>query len=155
MKNCNYFNIKYAQERHNLIINDFGGLKGVKDIGLLESALEFIKYDNYYPDFEDKLTHLVFSVAQSHPFLDGNKRTSIALGSYFLQINGYSEYIIDHFMEYMEQLVLMITQQSISKDDLHLFIIFINNDLPFTEELDIKYLEGLQTIARFKKNFDT
>lgn len=154
MTTCNYFNIKYAQEQHDFIIEKIGGLPGIKDRGLLDSALEFIKNDDYYPRFEDKLTHLVFSVVQSHPFLDGNKRTSIVLGSYFLQINGYSEYIVGHFMEYMEQLVLMITQQSISKEDLCLFINLLINDLPFTEKLELKYLKGLQTIEMLKSEFE-
>jgi hypothetical protein len=39
-------------------------------------------------EFESKLTHLVYSVNKSHCFNDGNKRTSIALGAFFLEING-------------------------------------------------------------------
>ena len=48
-----------------------------------------IQNDDYYPALEDKLTHLVFALAKFHCFTDGNKRSAIALGAYFLELNGY------------------------------------------------------------------
>lgn len=149
----NYFNIDHAKKEHDLIISEFGGLSGFKNEGLLDSALEFIKVDDYYPDFERKLTHLVFSIAESHPFLDGNKRTSIALGAYFLQINDYTTYVIGNFINYMEHLIIMTIQQIITKDDLCTFITLIINDLPFTDDLSLQYINGLATIEENEKNF--
>ena len=84
-----YFDIHYAVKLHDWIINNSGGLAGTNNLGLLEAPLAHIQNDDYYPEFEDKLTHLVFSVNKSHAFIDGNKRSSIELGCYFLQINGY------------------------------------------------------------------
>lgn len=79
----NYFTRTYAIKTHDFIIDISGGAHGVNDIGLLESVLDHIQNDLYYPELEDKLTHLVFSVNKNHAFSDGNKRSSIALGAYF------------------------------------------------------------------------
>ncbi|MBJ2869426.1 type II toxin-antitoxin system death-on-curing family toxin, partial [Salmonella enterica subsp. enterica serovar Derby] len=84
-----YFDVTYAVITHDWIIEESGGLKGTKDIGQLESPLEHIQNDWYYPEIEDKLTHLVFSINKNHAFNDGNKRSSLALGAYFLELNGF------------------------------------------------------------------
>ena len=57
-----YFDVKHAVEVHDYIIEVSGGLHGYRDIGLLESVLEHIQNDMYYPSFPEKLTHLVFAV---------------------------------------------------------------------------------------------
>jgi len=74
-----YFDITHAIEVHDWIIENSGGLAGINNLGLLESSLEHIQNDNYYPKIEDKLTHLVFSIIKFHAFTDANKRSSIAL----------------------------------------------------------------------------
>ena len=58
----NYFTLEYAIKKHDFIIDESGGSHGVNDIGLLDSVLEHIQNDLYYPEFEIKLTHLVYSV---------------------------------------------------------------------------------------------
>lgn len=133
-----YFQINHALETHNLIIKKSGGMQGIKDIGLLESVLSFIQNDDYYPTFEEKIGHLVFAVAKNHAFLDGNKRSSIALGSLFLKINGYPDFIVDNFMEKMETVVLVTVINKITKEDLIEIIALIINDLPYTDEINIK-----------------
>ena len=133
-----YFQINHALETHNLIIKKSGGMQGIKDIGLLESVLSFIQNDDYYPTFEEKIGHLVFAVAKNHAFLDGNKRSSIALGSLFLKINGYPDFIVDNFMEKMETVVLVTVINKITKGDLIEIIALIINDLPYTDEINIK-----------------
>jgi death-on-curing protein len=52
-----YFTIEYAIKTHDKIIDISGGLSGLKNIGDLESPLEHIKNDMYYPEVEDKVTH--------------------------------------------------------------------------------------------------
>ena len=59
------------------------------NLGYLESTLELMQVDDYYPTFEDKLVHLIWSVNRNHSFSDGNKRLSITLGLQFLSLNGY------------------------------------------------------------------
>lgn len=93
-----YFESTQAIKIHDLILDNSGGLKGIKDTGQLESVLYHIQNDDYYSSFEDKITHLVYATVKFHMFYDGNKRTSIGLGAYFLNINGFV-YCTDTFLK--------------------------------------------------------
>ena len=130
----NYLTLAVAYNEHQKIIDKTGGLSGIRN-ERLDSVLEHIKNDLYYPSFEDKLCHLVFSVAENHSFQDGNKRSSIVLGSLFLKINGYSDEIISDFIQKMEALVLMLVEKEIYKDDLNGYVYFIINQEEMPEEL--------------------
>lgn len=55
-----YFTTEYAIKTHDKIIEISGGAGGINDLGNLESPLEHIQNDDYYPELEDKITHLVF-----------------------------------------------------------------------------------------------
>lgn len=136
----NYIPIDYIILIHDdYVIGLTGGLEGVKDYGQLESVCQNIQNDFYYSRFEDKLTHLVFSICQFHMFNDGNKRTSISVGAYFLNINGYG-YCSDVFIEEMENIVLWLAQGIIDKEVLLKVIesIIENNDL--TDEVKLEIL---------------
>lgn len=77
----NYFTIKSAIAAHDNTICLSGVLPGIKNKGQLESIFEHIQNDDYYPTFEEKLCHLVFSIIKFRMFADGNKRTSIVKNS--------------------------------------------------------------------------
>ena len=79
----NYFTSEYIIKTHKKIIEISGGIPDVKNFGYIDSPIYHIQNDDYYPTFEDKLTHLVFSFNKNHGFHDGNKRTSIAAGLFF------------------------------------------------------------------------
>ncbi|WP_319777675.1 type II toxin-antitoxin system death-on-curing family toxin [Maridesulfovibrio sp.] len=81
----------------------------------MESVLEHIKNDLYYPEFLDKITHLCFSINKNHAFNDGNKRTSIALSAFFISLNGY-DHCISLFIQEMENFVVWIAENKISKE---------------------------------------
>ena len=70
-----YLSLDEAVILHNDIMQKMGGLQGFDKsrVGYLESALQHIKNDDFYPTLLDKLTHLVFCCVKFHPFLDGNK----------------------------------------------------------------------------------
>lgn len=140
----NYFNIDYAIKTHDFIINESGGSHGVNDLGLLESVLDHIQNDFYYPEFESKITHLVFSVNKNHAFSDGNKRSSIALGAYFLEINGL-EYCVDRFIIEMENISVHVADNRIDKDLLYVIIYSVINEDDFSEELRLKIIEATST----------
>ena len=140
----NYFNIAYAVKTHDFIIKESGGSQGVNDLGLLESVLAHIQNDFYYPEFETKITHLVFSVNKNHAFSDGNKRSSIALGAYFLEINGL-EYCIDRFIMEMENIAVHVADNRIDKDLLYAIIYSIINEDEFSEELRLEIIEAIST----------
>lgn len=65
----------------------YGGADGVRDPGLLESAL-FRPQTGYYADLIEQAAALWESLGQNHPFLDGNKRVAFAATYTFLAING-------------------------------------------------------------------
>lgn len=137
-----YFDTKHAIAVHDWIIDNSGGLHGYREIGLLDSALEHIQNDLYYPNFEEKLKHLIYAVNKFHPFNDGNKRSSLVLGAYFLEINGY-EYCVNKFVLEMEEIVVWVAEGKI-KDDLLLNIVksIIEED-DFSEELKLQLLESV------------
>ena len=110
-----YFEIQDAIEVHDWIIEKSGGLPGASNVGLLESALQHIQNDLYYPQFHHKLTHLVFAINKFHAFIDGNKRASIALGAYLLGINGY-EFVIKKFVLEMENIAVWLAEGKITKE---------------------------------------
>jgi death-on-curing protein len=68
-------------------IERYGGADGVRDPGLLEAAL-FRPQTGYYADLIDEAAALWESLAQNHPFIDGNKRAAFAVTYTFLAING-------------------------------------------------------------------
>lgn len=72
-----YISLDQAVEIHGKTVEiSGGGATGALNLGQLESVLEHIQNDLYYPTFEDKLTHLFFGASKFHCFEDGNKRPS-------------------------------------------------------------------------------
>ena len=88
--------IKFSKEKvlllHQLIAEETGGSIGVRDEGLLESALEaaFSTFggQELYPSLEEKAAHLLYFITKNHSFLDGNKRIAATMFLYFLDRNG-------------------------------------------------------------------
>ncbi len=112
---CLYFDVKYAIQAHDKILEVSGGNYGALDLGRLESVLAHIQIDDYYPSFEQKLTHLVYEVNKGHCFQDGNKRTSIALGALFLEVNGLDIFVSKFIIE-MENICVAVAVDLINKD---------------------------------------
>jgi death on curing protein len=78
---------------HSRLIAETGGGHGVRELGLLLSALGRPQgtFDgkDLYPDIFLKTGALMDSLVRNHPFVDGNKRTAIAAAALFLRLNGY------------------------------------------------------------------
>ena len=75
-------------ETQRLLINEFGGLHGIRDRGLLESAV-FRPRSGYYTGLIEEASALMESLANNHPFIDGNKRLSFVMTDAMLRANGY------------------------------------------------------------------
>lgn len=77
---------------HDESLANHGGLSGIRDSGLLESALERPKNRHHYGDgdIHNLAGEYAFGVARNHPFLDGNKRTAFLAAATFLAVNGYT-----------------------------------------------------------------
>ena len=77
---------------HSSLIEAFGGSDGVRDEGLLESALAtpFQAFDGepVYPSVQSKAAQLGFGLIRNHPFVDGNKRIGAHVMLVFLELNG-------------------------------------------------------------------
>ena len=145
-----YFDAAHAVQTHDWIITHSGGLVGIKDIGQLESPLEHIQNDLYYPELEDKLTHLVFSINKHHAFHDGNKRSSLALGAYFLELNDF-DYIVNHFIAEMENIAVWVADNVIDKNLLYQLIISILYDDDYSESLKLELYRAIQ-LSEINKN---
>jgi death-on-curing protein len=79
---------------HSKLVAKNGGLDGVRDSHLLDSAINapFQTFDmqDLYPTLHEKAAQLAFSLIKNHPFHDGNKRTGLAVMAAFLARNGIS-----------------------------------------------------------------
>ena len=73
---------------HRRLLERFGGSVGVRDLGLLESALARPR-SGYYETLSAQAAALMQSLARNHSFIDGNKRMAFALTGVFLSMNGF------------------------------------------------------------------
>lgn len=71
---------------HQILVEEFGGTSGVRDMGALESALMRPQL-GYYDTLVDEAAALLESLAMNHPFLDGNKRVAFFVTDTFLRMN--------------------------------------------------------------------
>jgi death-on-curing protein len=87
-----FLDLEDAMELHRLSLEQYGGGAGVRDLGLLESALaqprsafgEQYAHEGLYA----MAAAYLFHIARNHPFVDGNKRTALLAALVFLDING-------------------------------------------------------------------
>lgn len=100
--NFKYLSVTQVLYIHDQMVKQFGGSFGVRDIGLVESAVArpnatFDGQDLYINIFA-KSAALLQSLLKNHPFVDGNKRTALTSAGLFLKINGL-ELINNHEKE--------------------------------------------------------
>ena len=78
---------------HKRLIETIGGSDGIRDIGMLDSALAnpFQSFGNkeLYPSVQAKAAQLCFGIVKNHPMIDGNKRLGTHVMLVFLALNGY------------------------------------------------------------------
>lgn len=88
-----YLSIEQILFVHSRLIAETGGAHGVRDLGLLDSAVSrpqaTFGSEDLYPDVFDKAAALMESIVQNHPFVDGNKRAGITAAGIFPRGNGY------------------------------------------------------------------
>jgi len=80
---------------HGGLIERFGGLEGVRDLGLLESAL-YRPRTGYYRDLAEMAAALFESLLMNHAFIDGNKRVAFFATDVFLRLNGWKLKVEPH-----------------------------------------------------------
>jgi death-on-curing protein len=108
---------------HQTMIDDFGGSSGVRDSGLLESALAqpqaTFAGELLHATIHEQAAAYLFHLSRNHPFIDGNKRTACAVMETFLELNGYLLNLSDED-EY--NLVLQVAQGNILKEELSVLL---------------------------------
>jgi death on curing protein len=125
-----------------------GGTVGILNLSSLECAIEQIQNDEYYPEFEDKLTHLFWVANKSHCFQDGNKRIAISICCMFLLMNGLLRTSASFFYR-METISLHVAAGNIDKELLLEIITSILYEEDYSESLKMKLLEAFS-----KNNID-
>ena len=83
-----YLSVDEVLAIHERLIEKFGGAPGIRDPGLLESAL-FRPQTGYYEGLVEMATALFESLILNHPFIDGNKRVAFFTSDIFLRLNGW------------------------------------------------------------------
>lgn len=114
-----------------------GGLSGIREENGIKSVLVFIQDDTYYPSFEEKLNHLIYSFCASHFFADGNKRIAITVGAYFLLKNGYI-FAARDLMPRLEAIIYHVASSHIRKDLLQRIVSCIVHEVDYDESLKIE-----------------
>ncbi len=104
---------------HDQLIKRFGGSFGLRDLGLLESAVARPRAsyggEDLYRTIFDKAAALLHSLLKNHMFVDGNKRTALASAGVFLKLNGYK--LINKHNEELE-FALKVESESLSLEEI-------------------------------------
>jgi len=110
-------------ELHTDQIEKYGGDTGIRDRGLIESALAMpmagFGGEVFHPSIFDKAAAYLFHIVQNHPFVDGNKRTGALAAFVFLDLNGHE---LDCTNEELEELVLKVAKGERDKHEIAIFL---------------------------------
>jgi death on curing protein len=108
---------------HEQQLEAFGGIHGIRDVGLLESAVATPQAtfggEYLHNDLFEMSAAYAFHISENQPFLDGNKRTALTSALVFLDINGFV--VIDEEMK-LYQALIDIANRKIDKYDLALLL---------------------------------
>jgi death-on-curing protein len=104
---------------HNRQIERFGGSLGIRDQGLLESALAQPEAtfggELLHSTLYDQAAAYLYHLSRNHPFVDGNKRTAFAVTDTFLRLNGC---VLTLTNDQIYELVLQVAQGQMDKEEL-------------------------------------
>lgn len=104
---------------HDQMVKRFGGSHGVRDIGLVESAVgrPQATYDgiDLYENIYDKAAALLQSLLKNHAFVDGNKRTALTSAGIFLKANDYK---LKNFHEDEVELAVSVDNKHLSVEEI-------------------------------------
>jgi len=142
-----YLTLDQAIETHRKTVEvSGGGAQGALELGKLDSVLENIQNDDYYPGFAEKLTHLFFCACKFHSFQDGNKRIAITLSAQMLLLNGYL-YCAASFLREMENISYHVAAGNISKELLgEIMEAFLAEEMD-SESLKLKILNAISALG--------
>ena len=112
-----FLNKSLVLKIHNQQIETFGGTLGIRDAGLLDSALAQPRAtfagELLHPTIQAQAAAYLYHLAMNHPFVDGNKRTAFAVMETFLRMNGYALTLTN---EQIYRLVIQVAEGQVSKE---------------------------------------
>jgi death-on-curing protein len=118
-----YIPFEYVLKLHDQLIDEYGGVKGILNEGLLRSALEMPKAcfggKDLHRTIYDKTAAYLFHLIQNHPFVDGNKRTASMTAIVFFASNYKRGFTI--FDDDYQPLILRVAQGQASKKEIAKF----------------------------------
>jgi death-on-curing protein len=118
-----YLTLGEVIDLHQRLLEQSGGAAGVRDLGLLESALlqPVATFDgvDLHPTLVDKAAALGFALIANHAFIDGNKRIGHAAMEVFLTLNGHE---INASVDEQERLVLAVASGDVDREGLRLWL---------------------------------
>ena len=91
MKEPVFLTVEFVSRLHDRSLHEYGGLAGLREPGLLDSAVAQAEATYFYRrgDLFEIAAAYAFHIAENQPYLDGNKRTAISAALTFLEINGH------------------------------------------------------------------
>lgn len=104
---------------HDQLISETGGSSGLRDEGILDSALnapfQTFSGEDVYPSLQQKAARLCFGLVKNHPFVDGNKRIGAHAMLVFLALNGIE---LQHTQSELSDVILQLAAGEIEATDL-------------------------------------
>ncbi len=104
---------------HEQLIAETGGSSGLRDEGMLDSALnapfQTFGGEDVYPSLQQKAARLCFGLVKNHPFVDGNKRIGAHVMLVFLALNGIE---LQHTQTELSDIILQLAAGTIQSSDL-------------------------------------
>jgi death-on-curing protein len=117
-----YLTVSDVMVIHQRMISEFGGDPGLRDRGLLESAVSMPRATfggvQLHENISDMAAAYHFHLCKNHPFIDGNKRVAVAVAEILLLINGNELVASD---QELEQLTMDVASGVLSKDEVLAF----------------------------------
>lgn len=109
---------------HERLIEATGGSIGIRDEGMLDSALsnpfQSFAGEELYPSVQAKSARLCYGLVKNHPMVDGNKRIGAHVMLVFLMLNGYE---LSYTQQELSQTILVLASGSLNADDIQQWII--------------------------------
>lgn len=119
-----FFDYEQVIKLHSTLISKTGGIDGVRDDNLLDSALKtpFQTFGgkDLYPKILDKASQLCYSLIENHPFTDGNKRIRVHLTLLFLKINNIE---LTYSQKELIEFGLSVAAGNMNKEDIKQWLI--------------------------------
>jgi len=117
-----FLEVAHVLYLHKEVIDDFGGMHGVRDENLLDSAVNVPRVafggEYLHKTIPAMAAAYAFHLCQNHPFFDGNKRIALSSSVAFLEINGYELPVAKGIMS---EKVLSVASGKMNKDELTSF----------------------------------